>query len=189
MSSKPLKCVTNLLVVLTLFIVLGPVRQHFYASTSIRKQEREAAQLVNTLREHLTIIGLDVQKARAQGQEIIIVGPPDGTLYERTERVTLRWSSEQPLSTGERYVVTVAYYKQDQVTIPLEPVIVYLVTTEETLQLSSLDADLNLPVIAWTVYVAEENIRAPAGPVSETYRLLHLSRRPVHSGYHCDQGL
>ena len=161
MSSKLRISIANLLVALALFIVLGPTREYFYVNTLIKNQERESAQLVNALRGHLAIIGLDVQKAHAQGQEIIIVGPPDGTLYERTEEVTLHWSSEQPLTASERYVVTVAYYEQDQVTFPLEPVIVYLVTIEETLQLASLDTASKLPVIAWTVYVAEENIRVP----------------------------
>jgi hypothetical protein len=190
MSLKPLKVIINLTAAFLMLFVLGSVRLYSRINSSIEEQKYEAVELVNALQEHLALIGLDMREAYAQGQEIELIGPPDGTFYERMEEVTLRWSPKQPLGSNELYVVAVAYYDQRDTSTHLEPVIRYFWTEEETVQLPSFDTDLNIPVLVWAVYIADRDTAEPTGPVSATYRLLYATcMLPGSRGYQEDNGL
>lgn len=125
----------------------------------------------------------------AGSEQIRLVGPPSGTVYEAAEEITLRWSYDQPLRAGESYRVAVTYYKYGSVILPLEPAYRYFSTTKETLQLPVLDVDWSLPIIVWTVYVASGKSNAPTGATSGTYRMLQIVRPEFRNVYSWDSGL
>ena len=88
----------NLVAALVLLILVTTGRPDPYTSLSIQTQEREIAQLVDALQTHLLSMGLNPQAVAAQGQQIDIVGPPDGTLFEKTENTDSEVTTSAPAS-------------------------------------------------------------------------------------------
>ncbi len=176
------KNILNPLIALVLLAGIG--LRSLFPMPIVRSQEYEAAKLAEFLQDRLIANGHDFQRALAQSQEIEILSPSDGTLYEKGEKLTLRWSFSGSIDTVESYVVTVAYYESGQISIPLEPTVQSFSTKGNVLQLPSLNIDDNIPVVAWSVYAQTGD----ANPVSKVYKLLRAYYNPAVSGYHIDNG-
>ena len=181
------KAVLNLLRVAALVTVLGPGRQLFYTDLRAADQARAVERLVQAFDEHLAGLGVVLGETSAGAEQLDLVGPPNGTLFEPAEEITLRWSHNVPLQKGQSYRVAVAYYSD--VSVPLEPAFRYFTTTEETLQLSALNVNKRLPIMMWTVYVARDGSNTATGVKSGTHRMLQIVRPELGNVYSWDSGL
>ena len=153
---------------------------------SFAELERQSVQLAGFLQNHIEKLSLGVDPAYAQEQHIELTGPPDNSLFELLEPVTVHWSDSRSLASYQTYVVAIAYYPQQQNTISSpSPVIEYYETRNTRYHLPALKMHVWVPVMAWTVYVAAtEDIKTPIGPAGQVYRVLHVFNNPIlSSGY------
>ena len=152
---------------------------------SFDELERQSSQLAGFLQNHIEKLSLGVDPAYAQEQHIELIGPPDNSLFELLEPVTVHWSDSRSLAPHQTYVVAIAYYPQEQATVTPSPAIEYYETRNTRYHLPALKMHVWVPVMAWTVYVAAtEDIKTPIGPAGQVYRVLHVFNNPsLHTGY------